>query len=130
MFIEKFLQIQNQLRIYHWQTKSFAEHKALGKAYEGLDLLIDNFVETYFGAHGVHKVSTVESKNGVRKEVAAFNISLSNYGTNSSNKLLDDAISFLTNDLESVVEKNTDLLNIRDEMLSILNKTKYLLTLN
>jgi hypothetical protein len=32
--IEKFLTLQNQLRIHHWQTPSFAEHKALGKAYE------------------------------------------------------------------------------------------------
>ena len=43
------LQMQNQLRIFHWQTKSYAAHKALGKAYENLDELIDTFIETALG---------------------------------------------------------------------------------
>ena len=37
MFITKMLTLQNQLRIFHWQTKSYAEHKALGAAYKALE---------------------------------------------------------------------------------------------
>ena len=47
--IRDLLQMQNQLRIFHWQTKSYAVHKALGKAYESLNDLIDTFVETALG---------------------------------------------------------------------------------
>ena len=47
--VRDLLQMQNQLRIFHWQTKSYSQHKALGKAYETLDGLIDTFVETALG---------------------------------------------------------------------------------
>ncbi len=40
---------QNELRLHHWGTKSYSAHKALGKLYEGLDVLIDSFTETYLG---------------------------------------------------------------------------------
>jgi len=44
--------------------------------------------------------------------------------------LIDVFIEFLQNDLPEELEKtDTDLLNIRDEMLGLLNKTKYLLLL-
>ena len=118
MFITKFLSIQNQIRIYHWQTKSYAEHKALGKLYEGLDPLIDAFVEAYFG------------NNGVRKAKTSFAVQSMNYEQGASTALLNDTIQFLTNELTSVIENDTDLLNIRDEMISLCNQTKYLLTLN
>ena len=41
------VQFQQQLRVFHWQTESYAQHKALGKAYEALDGLIDSFVDLY-----------------------------------------------------------------------------------
>ena len=118
MFITKFLYIQNQIRIYHWQTKSYAEHKALGKLYEGLDPLIDSFVESYFG------------KKGVRRATNAFNVQVANYESGAPTALMNDAINFVTNELQSVIDGDTDLQNIRDEMLGMFNQTKYLLTLN
>lgn len=113
--ITELISLQNQVRILHWQTKSFAEHKALGKCYEGLDGLIDSFVETRFG------------KYGVRKAKETFNFSLKNYEDTSAALILNDGIDFLTANL--VDEGDTDLCNIRDEMLGLLNHTKYLLTL-
>ena len=32
--ITELITLQNQLRIFHWQTTSFAQHEALGKTYE------------------------------------------------------------------------------------------------
>jgi hypothetical protein len=44
--------------------------------------------------------------------------------------LIDSYIAYLNNELPQVCkEGDTDLLNIRDEMLSVLNQTKYLLRL-
>jgi hypothetical protein len=44
--VELLLTIQNQLKIFHWQTKSYAEHKALDDAYGTLTDLFDEFLET------------------------------------------------------------------------------------
>ena len=118
MFITKLLNLQNQIRIFHWQTKSYAEHKAFGKLYEGLDPIIDSFVEVYFG------------KNGTRKATKTFDISLKNYETGMGIKVIDDALDFLVTEIPQIVKpEDTELLNIRDEMLALLNQTKYLLTL-
>jgi len=43
---------QVQFRFLHWQTKSYAKHKAYGKFYDNLDDLIDKFVEVYMGKYG------------------------------------------------------------------------------
>lgn len=115
--ITSFLTIQNQLRIYHWQTSSYAQHKAFGKAYNDLDDLIDNFLEVYMGKYGVIKA-------GIK-----YSFSLDNFGDNFM-EFVDSSIEFLKNlVVELDVEKDTDLVNIRDEMLAVLNKLKYLLRL-
>jgi len=116
--IDKLLGLQNQLRMYHWQTTSFSEHKALGKAYDTLDELIDTFVETWMGIHG--KVSVA---GGIR-------MTLLDYTSDGPDKLLAQATEFFTSgELGSALNGNTDLANIRDEMLGTVNRTKYLLTL-
>ena len=116
--ITPFLKIQNQIRIFHWQTTSYAQHKAFNKAYESLDELIDQFVEVFMGKYGRAKAAT------------HYTIELENYNDNFL-AAIDDYIAYLidiTNDVDPV--KDTDLLNIRDEMLGELNRLKYLLTLN
>jgi len=50
--------VQNQLQTDHWQTKSFAEHKALDAAYDALGGLFDSFIETYFGKNGIDSTPT------------------------------------------------------------------------
>ena len=41
------LTIRNQVKLYHWQTGSFARHKATDDLTAALDLNIDAFVESY-----------------------------------------------------------------------------------
>jgi hypothetical protein len=115
-FTSTFLRIINQLRIYHWLCSSYAQHKAYGEAYDELSNLVDTFLETYMGKYG---------KAGTN---ITFSIELTTSTTNSC-EFIDSAISFLTKINEIASEEDTDLLNIRDEMLSELNKLKYLLTL-
>lgn len=119
MHISFFLQLQSQLRVLHWQTKSYAEHKALGKLYDTLDPLIDTFVEAHAGKYG----NTLGNPN--------FSFSVNNYKDSNSMGVIQTAIEFLTNELPKKLNSNTDtdLLNIRDEMVSALNQTKYLLRL-
>ena len=115
--ITPLLTLQNQLRIQHWQTKSYSEHKALGKAYEGLDGLIDSFVEVYFGKYG-----NINAKEN-------FKISLENYSEKDCRETIDEGISFLENLTENMQQNDSELLNIRDEMLAVLQQTRYLLRL-
>lgn len=113
-----FLKIQNQLRIFHWQTSSYAQHKAFGKAYEHLDEQIDEFVEVFMGKYGRSKAAT------------SYNIELDNLGSDYLD-VVNSFIHYLINITDDVDPVNdTDLLNIRDTMLGELNRLKYLLTLN
>ena len=114
------IKLQNQLRILHWQTKSFAQHKAFGKAYEELDGLLDKLVETHQGKYGR---LVFESP---------LNIELVNLDELDIVIVLEEVTVYLTTaftDMHDSV-KDTDCLNIRDEMLGELNKLKYLLTLS
>jgi hypothetical protein len=115
-FTSTFLRIINQLRIYHWLCSSYAQHKAYGEAYDQLSDLVDNFLEVYMGKFGKTNANVTLS------------IELSS-DVNSSNEFIDSAITFLNEISDSASHTDTDLLNIRDEMLSSLNKLKYLLTL-
>lgn len=118
MYITNLLQLHNQIRILHWQTKSYAEHKALGNLYEDLDGLIDNFVEVRSGQYGVS-----HAKN-------TFNLSLKNYDQCEPKQCMDMIINSLKEIYSSVSENDTELKNILDEMISAVRKTRYLLELN
>ena len=119
MLVTNLLTLQNQLKIHHWQTKSYAEHQALGGAYDEFSDLIDEFIEVFMGKYG-----RIESRDG-------FKIELSNYKDVSPTDFCDKYIAYLVNELpKSLEESDTDMFNIRDEMLGQLNKLKYLLTLS
>ena len=117
--ITTLLTLQAQLKVLHWQTKSYAEHKALGKLYESLDDSIDTFVETFSG------------RNGVPTAKGDYKLTVANYKDNNGCvAIIDSAIAYMMKDLPTIVKpEDTDLLNIRDEMVGSLNKTKYLLRL-
>lgn len=111
------LKIQNQLRIYHWQAKSFAQHEAFGKAYKEIDSLIDDFVESYIGRHGGSNEISVTYKF----ELTSFNDDYS--------KFVEDCKQFFTDMSSELSDTETELLNLRDEMLGIFTKLEYLLRL-
>ena len=116
-YITNFLTLQNQMRVFHWQTQktpgSFAQHEAFGTAYDELDPLIDDFIEIYQG------------KKGKLMANGTFNISLHNLDENPE-AFIDEFVDYLVNIVpQRLDDADTDLLNIRDEMLAILNQTKY-----
>lgn len=108
----------NQVKIHHWQTNSYAEHQALGQLYDTFSDLIDTFVETYMGKYG--RIS----RDG------GFVFTVENYADLPTLKILDRMSIYLIKDVPEMLEStDTDLLNIRDEMLGAINKAKYLLSL-
>ncbi len=52
-YIGTLMQSRNQAHIYHLQSSSYAQHKALQKYYEEIVDLIDGLVESYQGMHGI-----------------------------------------------------------------------------
>jgi DNA-binding ferritin-like protein len=119
MIITSLLTLVNQLKIYHWQTTSYAQHKAFGNIYDTLSNLIDEYVEIFMGKYGIIKTDS-------QFEISLQNLDKSNY-IDFINKNCEFLISDFVKNLDE--KKDTDLLNLRDEMLAQLNKLKYLLTL-
>jgi DNA-binding ferritin-like protein len=116
--VNLFLGLQSQLRICHWQTKGLGRHKAFGKLYKALDPLIDTFLESAMGKYGRFVLDN-ETKN----------IELNNLSEIDTKSLIIKIREILAGMSESLDPSDTDLLNIRDEMLAEVNKFAYLLTL-
>lgn len=115
--VDAMLTIRNQVKVYHWQTHSFARHKATDDLTATLDTLIDQFVEVYMGKYGRPKVSG--------------NIKLHNFSENAAKSFVAKQTTYLTKVLPSKLKStDTDLLNIRDEILGEVNKVLYLFTLS
>ena len=120
--ITNLLTIQNQMRVFHWQTQkkpgSFAQHEAFGKAYEDLDPLIDDFIEIFQG------------KNGAIMGRDGFVLKLENLSSNPKDTI-EEYITFFRETVGQSLEPDfdSDLLNIRDEMMAVLNQTKYRLNM-
>jgi hypothetical protein len=112
------LTLRNQVKIYHWETMQFSRHKSTDDLLDKLDDSIDKFVEVYIGKYGRPKLTT---KTGT--------IRLRNFSDEEGPELLKQAIEWLTTRLPTLLSsKDTDLLNIRDEIVADLNQTLYLFT--
>lgn len=116
--ILKLVLIQNQFRFLHWQTFGDAKHRSYGKIYDLLGDLIDNFVESMMGKYG-------------RPEFESeFSIMFQDIKIINVQNFLDGITEFLVDMTDQLDSKyDTDLLNLRDEMLAKINQLKYLLTL-
>lgn len=114
--VKFFLELQNQLKVLHWQTKGYSRHIAFGNVYEKFDDLIDNFIEVSMGKYGRFSLN---DENLKIKNISDLNLS----------SFIKETQTFLI-DLSNKLEKeDVDLLAIRDEMLIEINKLSYLLTL-
>jgi len=103
--------------MYHWQTDSYARHKASDDCLTQLAPLIDKFMEIYQGKYGkIPKTSTPTS------------IPLSSLTDKQAIDFIKQSIKHLNSNEISLKLTDTDLLNIRDEMVGILNQTLYLFT--
>ena len=117
----KFLEILLMIKLFHWKTTSFATHKATDELYASLNVNIDNFIEVLLG------------KSGSRTDLLSNkNIALIDLNSQEQLKSKIDSIKSYLVGLDSnkalSTMSNSDLFNIRDEILSDLNKFLYLLT--
>jgi len=116
-----FLQTLNMIKLYHWKTYSYATHKATDELYSKLNDHMDSFVEIMLGKHGdrvnLTRVKSISLKDytsvsDFKREILKFREFLISLTTNKS--------------MENLA--NTDLYNVRDEILGDINQFLYLLT--
>lgn len=113
----KFLYYQNLIKIYHWQTKSYARHKASDELYQILVDKVDEFLEVIQGSRNRRvRFSNVKP------------LPIRNVSDNGSIKMLNGFNNWLKN--MELNKEDIDLMNIRDEIVSAVNKTLYLFSLN
>jgi hypothetical protein len=116
----KFLQLQAQMKMLHWQTTSRAEHIAFGDFYEEADGIIDRIVENIQGKYGRIQLGGLDS------------LIVSDYSSLKVNVFLMDFCTFIDKDIFNCgINKDQDreIDAIIDELRSEVNKLKYLLTL-
>ena len=111
----KLITMELQLQLVHWQTGSYAEHKATGGMYEYLQGFRDGVTEKLMGYTGKKPSS----------------ITVGNIGSCTASMCAMDVCSFAAS-LKSYAEANNylDIANMADELSGEGNKFKYLLTLS
>ncbi len=115
-----FLGIRDNVKLYHWQTKSYSRHKASDKLSNLLGELMDKFLEVMQGSRN----ERIQIGNGLpllikNQTDSSIMITLTQFREWLIKK--DGLPSFLT-------KNDTELLNIRDEILETVNRTLYLFT--
>jgi hypothetical protein len=120
--VKSFLEILNAIKLYHWKTESYSQHKATDELHEKLSENVDQFVEVLLGKEQTkskYRINMVEKhmKMMDSNNEADFIQKIHNYRSIliDMNKVLDK-------------KKDSDLLSIRDEMLANINQFLYLLS--
>jgi len=118
-----FFELSNQVKLYHWQTSVYARHIASDQLFTGLLPLIDQFIEVYQGKKGERVTLEGASEANNKMDITVFS-----FNDTQMVKYLTERMNFLQQSLPGryIKATDTDLLNIRDEMVGLLNKTLYL----
>lgn len=118
MFFEYFLGLLGQIKVFHWTTMSYSNHKALDDLHKNLSEFVDEFIEVYMGK---------------------FNKQPSELFTITMNATSDpsDIISYLEEQREIIrnirtkhFKSTSEIQNIIDSMMSSINNTIYLCRLS
>jgi hypothetical protein len=116
-----FLEMLNTIKLYHWKTHSYATHKATDDLGDRLQGNVDSFIEVLLGKRGDRinlshvkhiAIKDFNSRNEFKREIESIKSYLVGLDNNPALKTMS----------------NSDLFNIRDEMLGNLNQFLYLLT--
>jgi DNA-binding ferritin-like protein len=116
--VNLFLGIHAQLKVFHWQTKGYARHNAFASTRDDLEGLMDDFIEEAMGQYG--RFILDEETNTIK---------LANLNELKPLEMVETICQALVQMTEQLDPKDTNLLNIRDEILGKFQKLKYLLTL-
>jgi hypothetical protein len=110
---------RNAIKFYHWNTFSYARHVATCGFVATLDTAIDSIIEKYIARYGRPTFTQPQSIPVVPVTDADAISSMKSMAV------------FLERDFPKFVRKNdTDLINLRDDLLGSLHNLIYLFSLN
>jgi hypothetical protein len=116
--IKVFIEMLTTIKLYHWKTKSYSKHQVTDELHEKISKNSDRFVEVLLGKDA-SRVIMVEK-------------TMKMMDSRSSAEFLQKMHSYreMLIRMDSIFHKkrDTDLLNIRDEMLADLNQFLYLMS--
>ncbi len=116
-----FFEMLLMVKLFHWKTYSYATHKATDELYAKLNEHMDQFIEVLLGKTGIRinllnnkKISLIDlsSPEQLKAKVDEYKKYLVSLSNNRAINSMND----------------TDLLNIRDEILGDMNQFLYLLS--
>ena len=116
----KCLQLQAQAQILHFQTTSYAEHKAFQRLYEKSSEIIDKLIEAIQGKYQRIILGGIDS------------IQVSDYSNLKLNIFIMDMETFFSTEIYNCgldKIKDTEIDNILQELRGEIDKLKFLLTL-
>ena len=122
-----FFEILLTVKLYHWNTHSYATHKATDELYERLNKNTDRFMEVLLGKTAADgrivmtprtqlSLVDLDDPKELAQKIGQFKAFLVTLNVNAG--------------LKSIGMDNSDLFTIRDEILADLNQFLYLLTLH
>ena len=116
--VQKFMELLTMIKLYHWKTHSYSQHKATDELYSKLNENIDRFVEVLLGK-SKQRIRMLENKMTMYD--LEEKIELKEHIFEYRQFLIDMERDFSP-------KKDTDLFSIRDDILADLNQFLYLLS--
>jgi hypothetical protein len=116
--VQEFLKVRNQIKLYHWKTKSYSRHKATDQFVSDIDEKIDSFIEKLSGSRNLR------IKDNFQLEFKTLNDSNVITYINKFKKWLKNTLPTLLH------QDETDLFNLRDEIIGEVDQLLYLFELD
>ncbi len=116
----KLFESREMAHVYHLQVRgdegSYAKHVALGSYYDLVLEFIDDIIEIYQGQYGiVDEYDVIDTKDTKTKEPVAY---------------FEEVAEYIKHARKCILEEDTHLHNIIDEIVALIYKTLYKLKFN
>jgi DNA-binding ferritin-like protein len=110
--------LRDQIHLFHWQTEVGDKHKALGDYYDDFLEQLDGLMEVIMGKYGRISVKSVGTPKPL---IDLSEVNIEDF-VSSKVSIFEDA--------KKLFVKDSEILNILDEIIAEIQKLKYLLTMS
>ena len=114
--LKVFFEYQIQIKMFHFQTKTYAGHKSSDEYLQKVNDKFDKFMEVAQGIFGKFTIANINIKATMMND----------------NNIIEHVDSFIhiLKKTSGCYKDKSDLMNIRDDIIGDANQFKYLLTFN
>lgn len=116
--VRRFLEILNTIKLYHWKTQSYSQHKATDEIHEKLSANVDRFVEVLLGKD--------------QSRITMIDKTMKMNDSKNTDDFKDKIFGYRSTIIQLIKQchkkRDSDLENILAEMLADINQFLYLLS--